>query len=126
MASAHVACKSFKQFTELGRREVAANLNFSTGWTMALFAIALLIVLRLDLRAYGLLFRAWPGELRRAIDKAAAKSRIPALVWWTAIGVQFVACIIVGLSHHSVMPLLLLVAWQFFATALGEEIFFRG
>ncbi|MEO7799109.1 MAG: CPBP family intramembrane glutamic endopeptidase [Opitutaceae bacterium] len=126
LASAHVACKSFKQFTELGRQEVAAKLNFSPGWTMAMFAIGLLIILRRDFGTYGLDVRVWPMELKRAIEMAAAKSRISPRWWWTAIGLQFVVCIVAGLFRLSVTQLLLLVTWQLFATALGEEIFFRG
>jgi membrane protease YdiL (CAAX protease family) len=126
LAIAHVACRAFKHFTPLGHAEVAAKLNFSPGWTMALVAVALLLVCRRNLADYGLAFRQWPGEARHAIDRLAARSRLAAPWWWAIFLLQFAGCLVVGLANRPAWDLLLLVAWQFLATAPGEEIFFRG
>ena len=42
----HLAYRSFKHFTELGRLEGVAGLNFSPGTAMILFTVAMLIVSR--------------------------------------------------------------------------------
>lgn len=66
LALAHVACRAFKQFTELGRAESAAHGNFSPGWTMAMVAGAVVLLRRRSWGAYGLVLFAWPQELRGA------------------------------------------------------------
>lgn len=126
LAAAHVACRTFKQFTALGRAESAAHLNFSPGWTMALFAFALLVILRRDLAAYGLILKTWPQELKQSLALASSRTRIADAWWWTAIVVWFVISLVVGLINRPFGELVGLMAWQLFATAFGEEVFFRG
>jgi hypothetical protein len=55
----HVAYRSFKHFTELGRLEGEAGLNFSPGTAMILFTVATLLVCRRDFAAYGLTLKRW-------------------------------------------------------------------
>jgi membrane protease YdiL (CAAX protease family) len=50
----HFVYRSFKHFTDLGRLEVAAGLNFSTGTTMILFTVAVLLLCRRSFTEYGL------------------------------------------------------------------------
>jgi hypothetical protein len=59
----HVSYRSFKHFTELGRQESAAGLNFSTGSVMILFSVAMLLLFRRDFQEYGLTFRHWRYNL---------------------------------------------------------------
>ena len=126
LAAAHVACRWFKHDTALGRAEGAAHLNFSPGWTMALFAFAVLILRRRRLAAYGLDPRAWPRELGQVVTRAAVRTRIPIGWWWVATAGLLVVIFVAGLINRSPGDLLWLMAWQLFATAIGEEVFFRG
>lgn len=126
LAAAHVVCRWFKHYTALGRAESAAHLNFSPGWTMAIFAFAVLLVCRRSLAVHGLDARTWPRELRQAMARFAERTRIPVVWWWVAITGVFAVTFFAGLSHRSLGDLLWLMAWQFFATATGEEVFFRG
>ena len=126
LAAAHVTCRWFKHCTPLGRAESAAHLNFSPGWTMALFAFAVLFVMRRDLSAYGLVLSRWPWEFRQSLALASARTRIPVAWWWSAVWVSFAVSIVVGLINRPFNELAWLMAWQFFATAFGEEVFFRG
>lgn len=126
LAVAHFTCRAFHEFIQLGRLERTAHLNFSLGWTMALFAYAATIVFRRDLLTYGLAIKTWPRELGRTLEVAATRTHIPKVVWWCGLGLHFSTCIFFGLKHLTVSDLALLVAWQFSATALGEEVFFRG
>jgi membrane protease YdiL (CAAX protease family) len=59
----HFTYRSFKHFTELGRSEVAAGLNFSPGTTMILFTVVVLLVCRRNFPAYGLTFQGWRYNL---------------------------------------------------------------
>jgi membrane protease YdiL (CAAX protease family) len=62
-ALVHLCYRSFKHFTELGRQEVAAGLNFSPGAVMILFTVAVLLVSRRSFRDYGLTLRGWRYNL---------------------------------------------------------------
>ncbi len=59
----HVAYRSFKHFTELGRLEVASGLNFSPGTAMILFTVAMLLVCKRDFAEYGLTLKGWRYNL---------------------------------------------------------------
>lgn len=126
LAAAHVTCRAFKHFTALGRAEVAARLNFSLGWAMMLFAFVWLILLRRDLAAYGLAVKNWPREFQQSLHLAAVRTRIGVGWWWVAILAWFTASVVFGSINRPFGELAWLMAWQFSATALGEELFFRG
>jgi hypothetical protein len=59
----HLSYRSFKRFTELGRQEGAAGLNFSPGMVMILFTVAVLLVRRRSFEDYGLTLRGWRYHL---------------------------------------------------------------
>lgn len=59
----HLAYRSFKHFTELGRLEVATGLNFSPGTAMILFTVAMLFLGRRNLAEYGLTLKGWRYNL---------------------------------------------------------------
>jgi uncharacterized protein len=59
----HLAYRSFKHFTELGRLESAAGLNLSPGTAMILFTVALLLVSRRRFKHYGLTLKGWRYNL---------------------------------------------------------------
>jgi membrane protease YdiL (CAAX protease family) len=62
-AFVHLSYRSFKQFTELGRQEVAAGLNFSPGAVMILFTLTLLLSTRRSFDDYGLTLHGWRYQL---------------------------------------------------------------
>jgi membrane protease YdiL (CAAX protease family) len=62
-AFVHLAYRSFKHFTELGRIEVAAGLNFSAGTTMTLFTVAVLLLCKRSFPEYGLTLKGWRYHL---------------------------------------------------------------
>jgi hypothetical protein len=62
-ALVHVAYRSFKHFTELGHREVAAGLNYSAGAAMILASVALVCLPGRRFRAYGLTLEGWRRHL---------------------------------------------------------------
>ncbi len=62
-ALTHVAYRSFKHFTQLGRAESAAGLNFSTGAVMIAVTLALTLVFRRGFTEYGLTLSRWPRNL---------------------------------------------------------------
>ena len=126
LALAHVVCRAFKQFTELGRAESAAHGNFSPGWTMAMAAGAVVLLHRRSWGAYGLVLFSWSQELRGAMRKATSRLRVSEIGGWALLGAWLLVCLGVGLQGRSLGQLAWLVAWQFFATAIGEEVFFRG
>jgi membrane protease YdiL (CAAX protease family) len=53
-AVVHLAYRSFKHFSELGRLEGAAGLNFSPGTSMILFTAMILLLRKRDFDEYGL------------------------------------------------------------------------
>lgn len=59
----HVCYRSFKRFTDLGHLEASAGLNFSTGGTMILFTVAVLLVCRRSFADYGLTTKGWRYSL---------------------------------------------------------------
>src|SRR5580704_7965044 len=59
----HLSYRSFKRFTELGRQEGAAGLNFSPGMVMILFTVAVLLVSRRSFEDYGLTLKGWRYNL---------------------------------------------------------------
>jgi hypothetical protein len=93
---------------------------------MALFALGFLIIVRRDLSAYGLKLKSWPLELKQSLALAATRTRIPVAWWWVAIWGWFMISIVAGLINRPPGELAWLMAWQLFATAFGEEVFFRG
>ncbi len=62
-ALVHLSYRSFKHFTELGRWEVTARLNFSTGSVMILFPVIVLVLGRRSFREYGLTEQGWRYNL---------------------------------------------------------------
>jgi membrane protease YdiL (CAAX protease family) len=56
-ALAHVCYRSFKHFTALGRWEVEAGLNYSTGGVLILFAVGMVLLSRRGFGDYGLTIR---------------------------------------------------------------------
>ena len=62
-ALAHLSYRSFKHFTELGRQEGAAGLNFSPGTVMTLFTVAALLLGRRNFAEYGLTLKDWRYNL---------------------------------------------------------------
>jgi membrane protease YdiL (CAAX protease family) len=67
----HVAYRSFKHFTDLGKLEVAAGLNFSPGTAMILFTVAVLLVSRRSFEEYGLTVKGWRYNLNVGLLWAA-------------------------------------------------------
>jgi membrane protease YdiL (CAAX protease family) len=66
-AFVHVSYRSFKHFTEIGQREGTSGLNFSTGATMLLFTLAVLLATRRNFREYGLTLKGWRFNLNVAL-----------------------------------------------------------
>jgi membrane protease YdiL (CAAX protease family) len=62
-ALVHFTYRSFKHFTELGRMEAQAGLNFSPGSVMILFAVSVLLLTRRSFQEYGLTLKGWPYHL---------------------------------------------------------------
>jgi membrane protease YdiL (CAAX protease family) len=60
----HLSIRSFKHFTELGRQEVAAGLNFSAGSMLILFTVLVLLLSRRNRREYGLTLEGWRYNLK--------------------------------------------------------------
>jgi membrane protease YdiL (CAAX protease family) len=58
-----VSYRAFKHFTEVGRLEGAAGLNFSTGSVMILFTVSVLLLFRRSFEAYGLTMKDWRYNL---------------------------------------------------------------
>jgi membrane protease YdiL (CAAX protease family) len=58
-AVVHVAYRSFKHFTEPGCLEGARGLNFSTGTTMIVFTLAMIVIRRRSFAEYGLTWKNW-------------------------------------------------------------------
>ncbi len=63
LAFVHVADRSFKHFTELGRAEAAAGLNFSPGAMMVLFTLASVALCRRSFDDYGLTVKGWRASV---------------------------------------------------------------
>jgi membrane protease YdiL (CAAX protease family) len=59
----HLAYRSIKHFTELGRLEGEAGLNFSPGTAMVLFTVAMLLLCRRDFTEYRLTLKRWGYDL---------------------------------------------------------------
>jgi membrane protease YdiL (CAAX protease family) len=87
---------------------------------------AVVLLRRRSWGAYGLVLFAWPQELRVAMTNATSRLRVSEIGGWALLGAWLLACLGVGLHGRSLGQLAWLVAWQFFATAIGEEVFFRG
>jgi hypothetical protein len=62
-AFVHLTYRSFKHFTELGRLEGAAGLNFSPGSLMILFTVSVLLLTRRSFEEYGLTWKDWRYHL---------------------------------------------------------------
>jgi membrane protease YdiL (CAAX protease family) len=63
LALVHLAYRSFKHFTELGRAEAAAGLNFSPGAVMVLFTVASVALCRRSFDDYGLTVKGWRASV---------------------------------------------------------------
>ncbi len=79
-ALTHVAYRSFKHFSQLGRAETAAGLNFSTGAVMIAVTLALTLLCRRSFTEYGLTLTRWPRNLVVGL-LAAALIAVGALVF---------------------------------------------
>jgi membrane protease YdiL (CAAX protease family) len=62
-ALVHLTYRSFKHFTELGRIEGEAGLNFSPGVVMILFTVSVLLLFRRSFGEYGLTLKGWRYHL---------------------------------------------------------------
>lgn len=62
--SVHVAYRSFKHFTALGQLEGAQRVNFSTGITMIVVALAMIALRRRSFAEYGLNCKNWQYNLK--------------------------------------------------------------
>jgi membrane protease YdiL (CAAX protease family) len=62
-AVVHLSYRAFKNFTDLGRLEGAAGLNFSTGSVMILFTLATILLCRRSFEEYGLTLSGWRYNL---------------------------------------------------------------
>ena len=62
-AFVHVTFRALKQFTELGRLEGAARLNFTPGIVMILFTVSVLLICGRDFATYGLTLKGWPRNV---------------------------------------------------------------
>jgi membrane protease YdiL (CAAX protease family) len=56
----------------------------------------------------------------------ARRTALAATWWWVMLGAWLAVCLVAGLANRSPGELAWLMAWQFSATAIGEEVFFRG
>jgi uncharacterized protein len=63
LALVHLAYRSFKHFTELGRAEAMAGLNFSPGAMMVLFTVASVALCRRSFDDYGLTVKGWRANV---------------------------------------------------------------
>jgi membrane protease YdiL (CAAX protease family) len=62
-ALVHLSYRAFKHFTEIGRREVAAGLNFSPGTAMVLYSVAAVALCGRCFAEYGLTLKGWRYSL---------------------------------------------------------------
>ncbi|HMF11513.1 MAG TPA: CPBP family intramembrane glutamic endopeptidase [Gemmataceae bacterium] len=62
-ALAHLSFRAFKQFTDLGEREVEAGLNYSTGCVLILFSLGAIWLSRRQWHDYGLAVGRWRRDL---------------------------------------------------------------
>jgi membrane protease YdiL (CAAX protease family) len=60
----HVGYRAVKHFTELGRLEGAARLNFTPGVVMILFTVSVLLICRRSFQDYGLSLVRWAENLK--------------------------------------------------------------
>src|SRR5262245_42460783 len=72
-ALTHLTYRAFKRFTELGRLEGEAGLNFSAGVAMTLVAVLILLVCRRDWNEYGLAVSGWRFGLGLGLVCAAVE-----------------------------------------------------
>jgi uncharacterized protein len=79
-AAVHLAYRSFKHFTELGRAETTGELNFSPGVVMVLFTIIVLLVCRRIFGAYGFAIVEWRNNLNIGIIWGVAFVAVAGLV----------------------------------------------
>ena|SRR2546422_3136032 len=109
-ALVHVAFRSFKHFTEPGRLEMAARVNFSPGAAMILATLLLTIVLAMILSKDRAPFRMlWPVSV------------------FVLILIVFALPLAVALNKDKPLaPVLLVVLWTVFGAGFGEEMFYRG
>ena len=68
----HVGYRSFKRFTELGRAEAEAGLNFSPGLAMIVFTVAAVLVRARTFEEYGLTWKGWRFSLNLGLLWSAA------------------------------------------------------
>lgn len=63
-AAMHVAFRAFQRFTELGREEVAAGLNYAPGVAMIAVSLLLIVVGRHTFAEFGLTLSDFAGNVR--------------------------------------------------------------
>ena len=123
---ARIAVEGFRSFTFLGRWEVSHHLNFSFGWILLSVAYGTLLVRRTSPGSVGLDASKWKEEFDSSARWVGNKLRIhPRWIFWLVV-TYLVACFGIGMVHYSTTDLIMLFAWQLTATAIGEEVFFRG
>ncbi|MCI0745537.1 MAG: CPBP family intramembrane metalloprotease [Verrucomicrobia subdivision 3 bacterium] len=66
-AAVHAAFRAIKHFTDLGKLDVAAKLNFTPGAVMILFTVAILVICHRSFAAYGLTFAEWKNGLKAGL-----------------------------------------------------------
>jgi uncharacterized protein len=87
-AAVHLAYRSFKHFTLLGRAESGAGLNFSPGIVMILFTVIVLLLCRRNFAQYGLSFTEWRYNLNIGLIWGIAYIAAAGSVIWLA-GIDF-------------------------------------
>jgi membrane protease YdiL (CAAX protease family) len=63
-AFVHISFRAVKYFTDLGRLDAAAGLNFTPGMVMILFTMGVLLLCRRSFPQYGLTLTRWRESLR--------------------------------------------------------------
>lgn len=126
LLAVRIAVEAFCSFTPLGRWEVSHHLNFSFGWILLLVAYGMILLRRTPVGSVGLDVSKWKEEFDDASRWIGDKLHIrPQWISWLIV-MCMAACFLIGMMHYSVADLGKLFAWQLTATAIGEEVFFRG
>lgn len=121
-----VGVEAFHLFTFLGKWEIKHNLYLSFGWALIAVSCLMLVINRTRFRDVGLDLRLWRQDYMRTASWISRKFHIsPAFV----VVFPFVLVVFfffIGLGNLGMLGVSKLIACQVFATALGEEICFRG
>ena len=126
LLAVRIAVEAFRSFTPLGRWEGGHYLNFSFGWFLLLAAYGIILLRRTAVGSVGLDVGKWKEEFNNTALWVGNKLHLrPPWVSWLFL-MCLVACFLIGMLHYSAADLGKLFAWQLTATAIGEEVFFRG